>query len=92
MGTKISPNKWFTIFFALNVIAVVALIIWKMPATVPTHFDMDGNANNWGSKWDLLLFALLPLGIYLLIFISPIIDSRRASYTKSKKFLPSLPI
>jgi uncharacterized membrane protein len=40
-----------------------------LPDRIPTHFDLAGNPNGWGSPAMLLLFPVLTAGIYLLITI-----------------------
>jgi len=39
----------------------------RLPDRIPTHFDMAGNPNGWGSPAMLLLLPVVSLGIYLLI-------------------------
>jgi uncharacterized membrane protein len=43
------------------VIAVLVAVWDKLPARVPTHFDMSGPPNGWGSRNTLLLFVVIPL-------------------------------
>ncbi len=42
---------------------IVGLIYWdQLPAVMATHFDAEGEANGWSSKW----FAVIGLPIFLL--------------------------
>lgn len=48
------------------------LALWgphPLPERVPTHFDRAGNINGWGSPQYLLIFAMVPLFVYLLITV-----------------------
>ena len=53
---------------ALQVLAAIGVVamLWmlasawpKLPATVPTHFGISGQADNWGSKSTLLILPLI---------------------------------
>jgi uncharacterized membrane protein len=39
----------------------------RLPDRIPTHFDMAGNANGWGSPAMLLLLPVVGIGTYLTI-------------------------
>lgn len=59
---------------AIGLIAL-AVLMWityqaltgpeRLPDRIPTHFDMAGNANGWGSPAMLLLLPVVALGLYL---------------------------
>ena len=38
-------------------IAAALVALAPMPDTVPLQFDLQGNVNRWGSKWELLLIG-----------------------------------
>ncbi len=53
-------------------LAVLFWITWRafygpdpLPARIPTHFDIAGNPNGWGSPSSLLLLPAVALAIYL---------------------------
>jgi uncharacterized membrane protein len=52
--------------------------IWKdLPDTVPTHFGLDGTADDWSSKTSLLFIpGAIGIGIYLLMLILPALDPK----------------
>lgn len=72
---------------------VSALIVWlipityllftmsSLPASVPMHYDMNGNANRYGDKSEFLFFQALMQGVALLIYLLlkflPAIDPKR---------------
>src|ERR1017187_4836177 len=61
---------------AIGLIAL-AVLVWityqalagaeRLPDRIPTHFDMAGNANGWGSPAMLLLLPVIAAGLYLAI-------------------------
>ncbi len=64
---------------------VYLAIIWKsLPETVAMHFDLQGNANRYGSKNELwfsaALLAGISAGVYLLILEEHDIGSRDARF------------
>ncbi len=54
------------------------LILWdQLPQTVPTHFNIKGEADDWSDKTLLIyLPCLLGPGLYLLMLIIPRIDPK----------------
>ena len=58
---KLNARKAIFVLSILNCIAVIAVIACCMPATVATHFNYKGEADAWGSKWNYIMFAFMPL-------------------------------
>ena len=64
---------------AIGLIAL-AVLVWityqalagaeRLPDRIPTHFDMAGNANGWGSPAMLLLLPVIAAGLYLAITVT----------------------
>ncbi len=52
--------------------------IWRdLPAQVPLHWNIHGEIDRYGNKWELILIPiLLPLLIYVVIWIIPFIDPK----------------
>lgn len=60
----------------LSALAALAITTWiivrypSLPQTVPTHFDVSGQADDWGPRWSVLVLAavmlLLSLGLAVL--------------------------
>jgi uncharacterized membrane protein len=50
---------------------LVAYLTWTaypaLPDTIPTHFDIQGLPDGWGSKNEILIFPLISLFIFLLL-------------------------
>ena len=78
----------------LPIIALVLLpfiylfFIWnKLPEIVPTHFNIRGEADGWGDKYDLILMLLLlPVLTYVLMLVIPKIDPKKRLQLMGGKF------
>ena len=72
---KVYRTKEGTIFeiaFAIMTIVVWALIITflnKAPDIIPTHFDLKGQPNDWGSKYGIMVICIIMslVGVGLMI-------------------------
>jgi uncharacterized membrane protein len=76
-------RKWYPVL--LVAIATIASIIVypKLPDRVPTHFDIRGNPNAYGPKWEsTVIFPVMILALWGLMRGLPKIDPRRANYAK----------
>ncbi|OCB78448.1 SdpI family protein [Flavobacterium crassostreae] len=62
--------------------------IWnKLPEQVPTHFNIEGIANDWSSKTTLLFIpGALGIGIYFLMLIIPILDPKKKIQQMGDKY------
>jgi uncharacterized membrane protein len=49
----------------------------RLPLRIPTHFDLSGQPNAWGSPQTLWLLPLLGTGLYLLMTVLAAIRFRR---------------
>ncbi len=82
--------------FSKEIPAITAVIlpflylayIWNdLPQKVPMHWDVSGNVNRWGDKAELiLLIFLLPVLIYAIFLLVPIIDPKNKIKYSDKKF------
>lgn len=62
---------------------VSALFYSSLPDQVPSHWNIQGEVDDWSSKGFFVWFyPLLTLGIYLLMFFLPRIDPLRKNYLK----------
>ena len=68
----------------LVIAAMFAAAAWAWPQAtppIPIHWDLNGNANGYGGRFEgLLLVPPLALGIYALLLALPRIDPARANY------------
>lgn len=63
---------------------VAAALVWPTaPDRLPVHWDIHGQVNGYGGKFEgLLLLPLITLGIYLLLVFLPRFDPRYANYAR----------
>ncbi|MBK9272142.1 MAG: SdpI family protein [Saprospiraceae bacterium] len=69
--------------------AIYLQTIWaEIPDRVPTHWNIQGEADKWGHKNYLIYLSVgLPLFIYLLLLIIPSIDPRKKISLMGDKYL-----
>ena len=55
------------LMWAISVFALVltAVVLQFMPDSVPMHYDLTGNIDRWGSKYENLLFPVIILFLSL---------------------------
>lgn len=76
----------------LLIIVILPLIylafVWKsLPDIVPTHFNIEGKADDWSSKTTLIyISAGITFGIYLLMLIIPYIDPKKKIEQMGNKY------
>ncbi|MBS1779466.1 MAG: SdpI family protein [Bacteroidetes bacterium] len=79
----------------LLLLALVPLVYvgmqWNhIPAEVPTHFDLHGNANGWSSRAGFMgligFMCVLNIGMYLLLVNIEKIDPKRATADRAAVF------
>lgn len=75
---------WGDLVAALVWLMPLAYLVYvypQLPATVPTHFNLHGEANAWGTRGDALAgsFVMLGvgLGVALLLRYLPVIDPKK---------------
>lgn len=63
-------------------------LIWNsLPAKVPLHWNLQGEIDRWGSKYELLLIPiLLPLLTYVIFLIVPKIDPKNKLAQMGNKY------
>lgn len=72
---------------ALALTAALSAYAWHLaPATIPTHWGIDGQPNGYSGKASGLLFGPgLVLGCALLFLLLPLIDPRRRNLVRSAR-------
>jgi uncharacterized membrane protein len=60
---------------------VVAGWSWsQLPHRLPVHWNLQGQVDRWGSKFEgLLLLPIIALGLYLLMLLVPLVDPGRGN-------------
>lgn len=84
-------NKYLkeSVLWALIILpyAYLATIWHKLPDRVPTHFNIEGNVDDWSSKTSLLFLpGALGLGIYFLMLVIPVFDPKRKIQQMGEKY------
>lgn len=49
----------------LVMLAVVAVVCWFLPDSIPVHFNAQGEADLVVNKWFLLLVTVIPYSAYI---------------------------
>ncbi len=65
----------------------VAAWAWpQVPDRLPVHWNLQGEVDRYGGKFEgLLLLPLVTLGLYLLLLFVPLIDPGRLNYQNFRK-------
>lgn len=76
-------RKWYPLFL-VAIAAIASIIVYpKLPARVPTHFDIRGNPNGFGPRWvPTVIFPVMILALWGIMRGLPKIDPRRANYAR----------
>jgi uncharacterized membrane protein len=73
--------KWLVWLIILTPLVYLASVWSLLPATVPTHFNLEGKADNYGSKNELIVmagvFTLISSLVYLLLVNAYRIDPKK---------------
>ncbi len=79
---QVNWKKEAIIWIILLLPFVYAAITWnKLPEWVPTHFNVNGEADDYSKKaFALLLMPVMNVVIYFILFFVPRIDPRKKNY------------
>ena len=76
-------RKWLPVLFLVIAFSATAAVWSDIPDRVPTHWNLRGEPDDYGSRTTgALMLPLLGLGTYLLLLVLPRIDPRRANYDR----------
>lgn len=71
-------KEWFILVILIVPFFVSAYFWDELPDEVPTHFNIQGEADDWGPKWmAAYLIPMIGLGTYLMILLLPAIDPKK---------------
>ena len=78
-------KEWYVVLLLLLPFAF-SMYIWdELPDQAPTHFNLQGEADDWGPKWvNAIMFPVIGLGTYLLLVFLPIIDPKKRIESRQK--------
>ncbi len=71
-------KEWFVLLILL-VPFVASFMLWdQLPEEVPTHFNIKGEADDWGPKWiTAIMLPSIGVGVYALLLFLPLIDPKK---------------
>ncbi|WP_164668043.1 DUF1648 domain-containing protein [Virgibacillus doumboii] len=71
---KVPATKWEKLFNFLSVILLISLIVYvvmaynSLPEKVPTHFNAQGEADDWGNKVTVLIMPGVALVSFIIMY------------------------
>jgi uncharacterized membrane protein len=76
-------RKWIPLLIVAAAVFASAIVYPKLPASMPTHWDISGHPNGWSSRfWGAWLMPIFMVGLWALMRVLPAIDPRRSNYAK----------
>lgn len=76
-------RKWLPVLFILIALGVTAAVWSDIPERVPTHWNVRGEPDDFGSRtMGALMLPLTALAVFVLLRLLPRIDPRRANYDR----------
>jgi uncharacterized membrane protein len=76
-------RKWIPLLIVAAAVIASAIVYPKLPASMPTHWDISGHPNGWSSRfWGAWLMPIFMVGLWALMRVLPAIDPRRSNYAK----------
>jgi len=76
-------RKWIPLLIVAAAFLASAVVYPRLPATIPTHWDMSGQPNGWSNRvWGAWLIPIFLLGMWALVQVLPRIDPRGSNYAK----------
>jgi uncharacterized membrane protein len=79
-------TEWLS-WLLLTITAAVSYYFYHhFPAVVPTHWNVAGNPDNWGSgKTNAIAIPLVILGMYVMFLALPYLDPKKERYEQFAK-------
>jgi uncharacterized membrane protein len=76
-------RKWIPLLIIAAAVVASAIVYPRLPETIPTHWNMDGQPDDWSSRaFGAWVTPVLLVGIWALFRVLPAIDPRGANYAK----------
>ncbi len=85
MKKRNNTGNWILLALCLLSFAGHLLLLPKLPAEIPVHWNAAGEIDGYGSKTMDLVLGVIPLGIWLLMTVIPRLDPRKENYEKHRK-------
>ena len=76
-------RRWLGPVLIASMVAFALAVYGRLPAQIPTHFDLAGNPDDWTDLFPgAFLLPAMTAGVYVLLFALRRIDPRRAHYER----------
>lgn len=76
-------RKWIPLLIIVAAFSSSALVFQRLPARMPTHWNMSGEPDAWSSRfWGAWLLPVFLLGMWVVMKLLPSIDPRGSNYAK----------
>ena len=76
-------RKWIPMLIVVAAFLATAVVYPRLPATMPTHWSVEGQANGWSSRiWGAWMIPLFLLAMWAMFRFLPAIDPRGRNYAK----------
>jgi uncharacterized membrane protein len=76
-------GRWFGAVVVGLMVVASALVFDRLPDRIPTHWNIDGEADGWMARWPgAFLSPMLGLGLWLLMPVLRGLDPRRKNYER----------
>jgi uncharacterized membrane protein len=76
-------RKWIPLLIIAAAVVASAIVYPRLPETIPTHWNMDGQPDGWSSRaFGAWITPVILLGMWALFRLLPAIDPRGANYAK----------
>jgi uncharacterized membrane protein len=76
-------RKWIPLLIIAAAVVASAIVYPKLPETIPTHWNMDGQPDGWSNRaFGAWITPVILLGMWALFRLLPAIDPRGANYAK----------
>lgn len=78
-------KEWYVLILLIIPFGASAYLWNDLPDVVPTHFNMQGEADDWGPKWvNAIMFPAIGLATYLSLIFLPFIDPKKRIESRQK--------
>lgn len=77
-------KKWMWIISSVSLV-ITAIVLQFMPESVPMHYDIAGNVDRWGSRYENLIFPIIILVLALFMSLLIGLYERKANRTDDKE-------
>lgn len=87
----------FRISKALLIIVIISYITamiayFYLPEQIPTHWNLQGQADQWGNRWNIFFMPILISVLLIVFFVTKKIDPQHSNYQKFQSAYTSIQI